>query len=144
MFDETELFYGDPDSVVWYPGDVPDLSFKFRPNVDLYAGTVIALKLPGFQHSLPIVQFSPPETAVADEYDISGFIPTAEWDQITYELRITVPVGNAVVRRTNILRVRALGNAGFTRVLGVPGWVAQGHLFRMPVMGIAHEPFRDI
>lgn len=111
-FDTTILYYGDPDSV-WYPGEAPDVNFKFKPNVDLYAGSVITLTLPGFIHSSSTVILAPPETAVSNEYDISGFIPFAHWDQINQELKITVPVGNAIIQRLNVMRIRAVGNAGF-------------------------------
>jgi len=111
-FKTTILYYGDPGSV-WYPGEAPDVNFKFEPNVDLYAGTVITLKLPGFTHSSTTVILSPPETAVSNEYDISGFIPFAAWDPFTEELKLTVPVGNAIIQRLNVMRVRAVGNAGF-------------------------------
>merc|ERR550534_2960688 len=84
-----------------------------KPNVDLYAGTVITLKLPGFIHSSPRVRLAPPETAVSNEYDMSGYFPFADWDQINHELKITVPVGNAIIQRMNVMRVQAIGNAGF-------------------------------
>jgi len=111
-FVRTILYYGDPGSV-WYPGEAPDLNFKFEPNVDLYAGTVITLKLPGFTVSSTTVFMTAPETAVSNEFDVSGFLTTGEWNPFTEELKLTVPVGNAIIRRLNVMRIRAVGNAGF-------------------------------
>lgn len=109
---QTEVWYGDPGSV-WYPGDAPDFNMRFQSNVDLYAGSIITLRLPGFKSTGTTIFFSAPDKAVSNEYDISSFIRTAAWNPFTEELQITVPVGNAIIRRTNVMRIRAFGTFGF-------------------------------
>jgi len=114
-FVKSELKYGAPGKVP-YPNTVMDIYFSFQPNVELAAGSIIELLLPGF--SCPNVKIKLGEGKPYDKgyerflVDPPGFY-YATWDQIKQSLRFEVGLGSEVPADEETIVLMSKDDAGF-------------------------------
>ncbi|CAE8627095.1 unnamed protein product, partial [Polarella glacialis] len=79
--------------------------------VNLPAGSIIRLKLPGFSNPNPQVPLAAQER-IFNEKDLRQILMFVQWDQLSFELSIKVPAGN-VIDRTETTVLRVMESGGF-------------------------------
>jgi hypothetical protein len=99
-FTQSEITYTDDSTTNLnsFPNTLVDCTFKFRPNVDIPAGSVIQFTLPGFTAPGAVIQMSGVIVPLVGETDLSYWGVDMGWDQTNFKLTIPVPVGEKAER----------------------------------------------
>jgi hypothetical protein len=113
-FPESLLYYGATLGATAYPNTVVDMTFKFRANVNIPAGSIIRITLPGYTYPGTQVLLRGPETQVIGELHITDVIRYGLWNQLTYELDLVIPIGSQSLPRTSLAVMKIMkADGGF-------------------------------
>jgi hypothetical protein len=110
-FATSIIFYGSAGSVA-YPNTVVELNIHFQPNVDLPAGSVIIIRLPGFTCPTKKVPLAAQKMPVIGQLDISEILSYGYWDALAETFSLEVPRDQSL-DRTALTVVRVMEYIGF-------------------------------
>jgi len=94
-----------------FPGEPADVLLKFEANVEIPAGSIIQLSLPGFQSNQELIRMQPPVVPLVGQNSLHYWNSDLEWDQQEFKLNLHVPIGYKATRGA-LSVVRIMTNEG--------------------------------
>jgi hypothetical protein len=90
------------------------MTIKFAANVNIPAGSIIRITLPGYTYPSDKVLIRSPETLIQNEIHLTDVVNHALWNQLTYEMDVVIPQGGGSIPRQRLAVAKVMmADGGF-------------------------------